>query len=130
MSFRFVTNIAFMIAGGTVVVFSQAIRPGVTSWIAFGVALGVLAGLAVAQLDGSRGLAQRTLDALCGTLAVWTIVVSAVYTGGTVKWLSFGEGLGFAALALVGLIVHELSTERVVHAIAVERRPATYAEAA
>jgi hypothetical protein len=71
------------------------------------------------------------LDALCGTLAVWTIVVSTVFTGDTVKWLSFGEGLGFAALALAGLIAHELSTERVVHAFAVqEERPTTYVDAA
>jgi hypothetical protein len=129
MSLRFATNIAVMIAGGVVVVFSQAVGPGVTSWIAFGVALGILATLALAQVDGSRGLAQRALDALCGALAVWTVVASAVFTGGTVMWLSFGEGLGFAALALAGLIAHELSTERVVHALAIQERPKTYAEA-
>lgn len=130
MSLRFATNIALMIAGGVVVVFSQAIRPGVTSWITFGVALGILAMLALAQVDRSRGLAQRAVDALCGTLAVWTVVASAVYTGDTVKWLSFGEGLGFAALALGGLIAHELTTERVVHALAVQEPSTTYAEAA
>ena len=30
-------------------------------------------------------------------------------------WLSFGEAIGFASLALLGLIAHELKTERVVH---------------
>lgn len=130
MSLRFTTNVALMIAGGVVVVFSQAMRPGGTSWITFGVALGVLAMLALAQGDRSRGRSQRALDALCGTLAVWTVVVSAVYIGDTVKWLSFGEGLGFVALALGGLIAHELTTERVVHALAVREPSTTYSEAA
>jgi heme exporter protein D len=35
-----------------------------------------------------------------------------VYTGTTLTWLSFGEGLGFVGLALIGLVAHELKTER------------------
>lgn len=129
MSLRFATNIALMIAGGVVVVFSQAVGPGVTSWITFGVGLGILAMLAVAQVDPSRGFTQRALDAACGTLAVWTVIASVVFTGDTVMWLSFGEGLGFAALALGGLIAHELTTERVVHALAVQSPSSVYTEA-
>lgn len=40
-----------------------------------------------------------------------------VYTGTTLAWLSFGEGLGFVGLALIGLVAHELQTERVMHAL-------------
>lgn len=132
MSSRFITNISFMLAGGTVVVFSQAIRPGVASWIAFGVGLGILAALSLAQLDRNRGRAQHSLDLICAPLAVWTVIASAVFTGDTVKWLSCAEGLGFVALAVAGLLVHELSTERVVHSLAFrEEQPSTqYAETA
>ena len=32
------------------------------------------------------------------------------------RCLSFGEAIGFVGLAVVGLVAHELSTERIVHA--------------
>jgi hypothetical protein len=54
--------------------------------------------------------------AATGGLALWSAVASVVYTGTTLTWLSFGEGLGFVGIALIGLVAHELKTERVVHA--------------
>jgi hypothetical protein len=78
--------------------------------------LGALALLALVQLDRRRGRMQRLLDAATGGLALWSAVASVVYTGTTLTWLSFGEGLGFVGIALIGLIAHELKTERVVHA--------------
>ncbi len=36
-----------------------------------------------------------------------------------VTWLSFAGALGVLALSLIGLTVHELSTERVVHSLEV-----------
>lgn len=130
---RFATNMLFLFAGGTMIVCSQAYPHGVISWIAFGIGLGILAAAGLAQLDRRRGGAQLGLDAVCALLALWTVVVSMVYTGATVEWLSFGEGFGFVGLALVGLIAHELSAERVVHSLVVhkEQRPSdTYAKAA
>jgi hypothetical protein len=62
------------------------------------------------------------LDALTGALGIWMVVASAVFTARALTWLSFGEGLGVVALALAGLTAHELSTERVVHALAIEDR--------
>jgi len=113
MSQGFISNVALGIAGAVIVVSTQAFTPHTTGWLAFGVSLGALALLAPLQRE--RG--QRMLDVEVGLLALWSAVASVVYTGTTLKWLSFGEGVGFAALAVAGLIVHELRTERVVHAL-------------
>jgi hypothetical protein len=116
MSQRFISNVALAVAGASVVVASQAFSPRVTGWVMFGVSLGTLALLAVAQLDRARGRVQHLLDAGTGVLALWSAVASVVYSGTTLMWLSFAEAAGLVAFALAGLIAHELKTERVVHA--------------
>ena len=95
MSPRFISNVALAIAGAIVVVASQTFTSSVTGWLTFGVSLGALALLALVQLDRNRGRMQRLLDAGIGGLALWSAVASVVYTGTTLTWLSFGEGLGF-----------------------------------
>ena len=117
MSQRFISNVALAIAGAVVVVSSQAFSASVTGWLMFGISLGVLALLAVVQRDRARGGIQRLLDAAIGVLALWSAVASVVYSGMTLTWMSFAEGLGFVALGVVGLIAHELQTERVVHSL-------------
>jgi Trk-type K+ transport system membrane component len=116
MSPRFTSNIVLALSGAAVVVASQAFSPHVTGWVTFGVSLGALALVAVAQLDRNRGEMQRLLDAVTGALAVWSATASVVFNGTTLTWLSFGEGIGFVGLAVLGLVAHELKTERVVHA--------------
>ena len=118
MSSRFITNLVVLTAGGFVVVASQAFSAGTTGWIAFGVAIGILAVTAVAQRFRGRGRVQTALDGLVGALAVWTAVASMVFSGATLIWVSFGNAVAFAALALAGLAAHELSTERVMHTFA------------
>jgi hypothetical protein len=46
-------------------------------------------------------------------------VASLVFAGSTITWLGFASGAAFVALALTGLTLHEVSTERVVHSIEV-----------
>jgi hypothetical protein len=120
MSPRFITNMALALAGGFLVVASQAFSPGRTGWLAFGIGIGVVVVLGAAQLDSERGSIQRALDLAAGGLAIWTIVASVVFTGTTLTWLSFGEALGFVAVALAGLTAHELSSERIVQAVAMK----------
>ena len=131
MSLRFMTNLLLLCAGAFVVVCSQAFGAGVTGWITFGVALGLLGMLGLAQFGRGRGITQHGLDVLTGALAIWTVIASVVFGGATVIWLSFAEGIGFAALAAAGLMLHELSTERIVHTLEVEEtsRRSHYAEA-
>lgn len=118
MNSRFMTNVSLMLAGGFLVVVSLVWSVSIFEWVMLGI--GILAVLvAGAVLDVGRGRIQRTLDGTIGALGAWTIVASLVFAGSTVTWLGFASGLGLVALALIGLTLHELSTERVVHSIEV-----------
>ena len=117
MSQRFITNVALAIAGAVVVVASQAFTSSVTGWLTFGVGLGALALLAVVRREGMGEPVSRLLDAGIGLLAIWSVIASVVYDGRLLTWLSFGEGAALVALAAAGLVVHEVRTERAVHAL-------------
>ena len=116
MNSRYLTNVALMVAGAFLVVASQAFSSSTFEWLMFGV--GVLAVvISSAIVLSARGLAQRGLDALIGIVGAWTVVASLEFTGSTVTWLGFASGAGLVALALIGLTLHELRTERVVHSL-------------
>ena len=118
MSNRFISNMLLALAGGLVLVVTQAFAPPVVAWIAFGVTgVGVLLLMVATALAPGRGNVQRTLDAVAGVLAAWTIVETLVFSGMLMVWLTFGAAAGIVAVAAAGLIVHELSTERVVHSL-------------
>lgn len=118
MNSRYITNVSLAVAGGFLVVVSQVFAAPTFEWLMFGIGiLAVLIGGAVGL--SSRGLTQRALDAATGVLGAWTIVASLVFAGSTMTALGFASGLAFVALALAGLTVHELLTERVVHSIEV-----------
>jgi hypothetical protein len=44
------------------------------------------------------------------SIATVLIVFSLVFTGSVVTWLAFGLALGFVALALAGMTLHEIET--------------------
>ena len=118
MNSRFLTNTALTIAGAFAVVASQVWVPATFMWLMF--AAGVLAvALSGAVVLSDRGAAQRGLDGAIGILGAWTIVAALVFGGSVVTWLGFASGAAFVGLALIGLALHELSTERVVHSIEV-----------
>jgi hypothetical protein len=62
-----------------------------------------------------RGVATRVINAGISVLGVLLILESLLAAGSSVIWLSFAGSLGVVALALTGLTIHELTTERVVH---------------
>jgi hypothetical protein len=118
MRSRFITNVLALVAGGFVVVASQAFSANTTGWITFGISLGILGMIAVAQLDRSRGRLQSGFDATIGLLSIWSAVASMVFNGSVLTWLSFADTLGLAALALAALIGNEVSTVRDLHNLA------------
>jgi len=118
MSTRFVTNAIFAVAAGFLVVASQAFSSSTTGWIAFGIAIGVLAVACLAQADASRGVVQRSLDGVVAVVSAWTIVASVVFHGAAVKWLSTGEALALVAFALAGLTYNEVRGEKAMRAAA------------
>ena len=118
MNSRYITNVSLALAGGFLIVVSQAFSAPVFEWLML--AIGVIAVLTSGAIAlSTRGRAQRALDAVTGLLGAWTIIASLVFTGSVMTTLGFASGLAFAALALAGLTLHELHTERVVHSIEV-----------
>ena len=126
MNSRFLTNTVLAVLGAFTVVASIVWAPTTFMWLMLG------AGILATTLAGGvairgRGTAQRSLDATIGILGVWTIVASVVFAGSVVTWLGFASGGAFVVLALIGLTLHELYTERVVHSFEV-RTPAAERE--
>jgi hypothetical protein len=118
MNSRYLTNVGLTVAGAFMVVAAFAWGVSVFEWIMFGI--GILAVLtAAAILLRRRGVVQRGLDGAIGVLGAWTIVASLVFAGSTITWLGFASGVALVGFALIGLTLHELRTERVVHSIEV-----------
>lgn len=108
MNTRFVTSILLGLAGGFVVVASQAFLAGTVAWLAFGIGIGALVVALTPAILGERRPLALGVDGLTAALAAWTIVASMVFSGATVTWLSFAEGLGFVAAMLGGLVLNQV----------------------
>ncbi|MCL2395309.1 MAG: hypothetical protein FWC87_11565 [Acidimicrobiaceae bacterium] len=108
MHARYVTSLLSGLLGGFVLVASQVFVPGDAAWLAFAFGIGLLVLTPIPLLFGDRGYAGLGLDGLAALLAIWTIVASLVFTGETVKWLSFSEGAAFVLLAVGGLTLNQV----------------------
>lgn len=115
MRTRFFSSLGIVLVGGFLLVTSQAFAASTFSWLMLGSGVGMLAIVAADTARRPHGAARRALAAATGLLGAWTIVASMVFGGAAVTWLGFGSGGAALAFALAGLILHELSTERVVH---------------
>lgn len=122
MSIRYLYNITLGVAAAFLVVATQAFAAPAVAWLTFAIAAGATA--IGAGMISRRGLGQRILSGLGVTLGAWTIVASLVFAPATVVSLGLASALAFAGLALAGLTLHELTTERVVHALEIEEAPA------
>lgn len=118
MNSRFLTNAGLSLVGAFTVVASMVWAPTTFMWLMLGAGILAAATAGAVAIRG-RGPAQRTLDGVAGLLGAWTIVASLVFTGSVVTWLGFASGAALVGLALLGLTLHELSTERVVHSFEV-----------
>lgn len=110
------------LAGGFVAAETHIFSAATASLLSFavGIATAVVAIGALGQAL-SKGSAYVAIAALTAVLGGWLVVESLVFVDATAKWLSFATGAGVLGLSLVGLTLHEHSTERVVHALDVER---------
>jgi hypothetical protein len=108
VSTRFLTNSIVALAGGFLVVASQAFSSSTTGWLAFSIAIGTLVSVATAQLDQTRGRVQQALDGVLAIVSVWTIIASVVFHNRTLTWLSFAEALGLVAVAYAGVTYGEV----------------------
>jgi hypothetical protein len=120
MRIRYLYNMVLAVAAGFLVVVTQAFAPVPVAWLTFAIAVGATlfsAGMLVLPV----GIVQRVLSGVSAIIGVWTIVASLVFAPTTVVWLGFASAIALVALAVGGLTVHELTTERVVHSLEVQR---------
>lgn len=116
MRSRFLSNMALMLIGAFLVVVSQTWAPAVFMWLMFAGGIAAIL-LAASSLVPGRGAAQRGLDGTLVVLGAWTIIASLIFAGSTITWLGFASACAFVGLAVIGLCLHEVSTERVVHSL-------------
>jgi hypothetical protein len=119
MSTRYFSNLILAVIGGFLVVATMAFAPVTAAWLTFAIAVGATV-VSLYMAGFEKSLSQRILGGVLGILSVWTIVASLVFAPTTVVWLGFASAIAFVALAVIGLTIHELSTERVVHSLEVQ----------
>jgi hypothetical protein len=122
MSTRYLYNLALALVAGFLVVATQAYTPGTVASLTFAIAIGVTA-VSLGMIAVRGGIVHRALSGLAAVIGGWTIVASLVFASTTVVWLGFGSALALVGLGVIGLTIHELTTERVVHSLEVEREP-------
>ncbi|MDA8300626.1 MAG: hypothetical protein M0005_03595 [Actinomycetota bacterium] len=112
MSTKFLTNLVIALFGGFIVVASLTFPFTTAAWLAFAFAIGVAAVTFGVQLDRSRGWEQRVIDAGMVAISAAMVVISLVYAGITLQWLVFALALGWVAMSVSGLTLHEVGTWR------------------
>lgn len=70
-------------------------------------------------MPGLRFVPAEATSLLVVALGAWQIVATRIFSAGHVRWLSFENGCVMLALGLTMLIVHEFSSERIVHVLEV-----------
>jgi hypothetical protein len=119
MRMHFFSRLALLLVAGFLVVASQ-VWTGDTLQTLF--VVGGAAMIVGAAIDASgKDTAQRTLDGLIALLGAWTIVEAFVFEATDLKWLSFASACALAALSTIGLVLHEMRTERVVHELSLTK---------
>ena len=120
MRIEFISRLALLLVAGFLVLASQVWTGGTLEWL-FIVGGVVMIAVAAVGLASPRA-PQRALDSLLALLGIWSIVEAIVFTGSTLEWVSFATGIAAALVATVGLTLHEMTTERVVHELSVVPR--------
>jgi hypothetical protein len=119
MRLHFFSRLALLLVAGFLVVASQ-IWTGDTLKLLF--VIGGAAMIAGAAIDALRAdTAQRALDGMIGLLGAGTVVQAFAFEATNLKWWSFACACALGALSTIGLVLHEMSTERVVHELSVSK---------
>jgi hypothetical protein len=127
MRMHFFSRLALLLVAGFLVVASQVWTDDTLQWLFVAGGAAMIAGAAI---DASRAdRSQRALDGIIGMLGAWTVIEAFAFETTNLEWWSFGCACALAALSTVGLVLHEMSTERVVHELSVTK-PRERAEAA
>lgn len=136
---RFFFNLGALVAAVLLIVAAAAFGPGAVKGVGLGIgSAGCALSLSfVAVLSHHRRLEGHpeirffghrvglwsVLAGAMAAVAIWEIVATAAFEPDVGRWLTLSNGLAIAALACTGLVMHEISTERVVHVLEVVERP-------
>ena len=117
MRIDFISRLGLLLLAGFLIISTQVWAMGTVEWlfIVGGVLMIALAAGSLAQPAGP----QRALDVIVAVLGIWSIVQAIVFDGSTLEWVAFATAVAGAVLAVIGLVLHESSTERVVHELSV-----------
>lgn len=125
---RFASDLSVFTLGAFLAVMSQAVAPGAVQWWLFAVGVVAVGAGVLGVYDARRGDTHRAVDGLVGVLGLWAVVASFAWSAGTLLDLTLLTGIAFAIVGAAGLVIHELHTERVVHALEVSSPAATREE--
>jgi len=114
---RFASDLSVLVLGSFLAVISQAVASGAAQWWLFSVGVLAVAAGAYGAYDTERGGTHRYVDGLVGLLGVFAVVASFAWSAGTLLDVALITGIAFAVVGAAGLVIHELRTERVVHAL-------------
>ena len=135
MSFRGLTKwlglMMGLFAGGFLAVATYGFSVATAVTLGFAVSIGIvvlgLAGIGLTYVRGER-LVNGVLSAALVLIGGWTIAATYLFSDATARWWTFAAGLAYAGICAIGLAIHEVTTERVVHHLEVEeRKPAEIA---
>src|ERR1700722_19744873 len=119
MRIRYISWLTLGVAAAFLVVATAAFTLPVITALALGVSIGMLLvslGIAAAYRDQ---IATAVAALAAAIVSAWSIVASQVFAESSVQNLVLASSLAVSGLAIVGMTVHELSTERVVHSLEV-----------
>jgi hypothetical protein len=136
---RFVFNLSALGVAIMLVLAAVAFGPHAAKWVGLGIGITgcVTSSLFVALLVHERRFSGRVelrffgrrvdvfsfLAGVMASIAVWEVVAASVFQPRVSRWLTLADGLMIGALACAGLVLHEVSRERVVHVLEVVERP-------
>lgn len=119
MRLHFISRLALLTIGSFLVVATQVgtWTTGNLDWMFYvGGGLAILIAAGDTLLDDIR---QRGLDFVIALMGAWMIVETLVLSATDLQWWRFGSAVALAGLSMIGLVIHEWSTERVVHELRV-----------
>ncbi len=126
-TYPFLIGMANLLAGAFMVIATFAWTAGTAVDLGFAISIALVVFGLTMTLLGARGyasaerIAVTVLGGLTTLVAAWTIVATQVFATGPARWLVFASGLAHVAISAASLVVHEVSTERVVHHLEVSR---------
>lgn len=109
--------LAVGIAGAFLAVATYGFAAPIAVSLDFAVSIGVVVAGGLMVYEGMRRarIGFPIIGGLVAVVAAWTIVAALVFPTMTALWLGFASALAYCGLAIGGLVLGEVTTERVVH---------------